>query len=171
LTVLRNLAAHGRSDEIDTPRAVDFLQLVDAVLYAHGNETRRSGALGPARWLCHYPCQIDRASAPTRGSLTAKSSRSTTRGVRPAQSIPALSTFGAACLGPPDRHPWRGCVISDRHFEGDAIDLALHRLHRGRCRRRAAKCRWRMTSGRPSVHAGRLRQVGTTAARRRRATW
>jgi hypothetical protein len=40
LTVLRNLAAHGRSDEIDTPRAVDFLHLVDAVLYALGNETR-----------------------------------------------------------------------------------------------------------------------------------
>jgi hypothetical protein len=34
LAVLRNLAAHGRADEISTQRAIEYLALVDAVLFA-----------------------------------------------------------------------------------------------------------------------------------------
>jgi len=34
LAVLRNLAAHGRADEIGTQRALDYLALVEAVLFA-----------------------------------------------------------------------------------------------------------------------------------------
>lgn len=33
-TVLRNLAAHGRASEIDRPKALDYLTLADAILYA-----------------------------------------------------------------------------------------------------------------------------------------
>jgi hypothetical protein len=36
LVVMRNLAAHGRGGEIDTDRALEFVHLADAVLYALG---------------------------------------------------------------------------------------------------------------------------------------
>ncbi|MBA3267961.1 MAG: hypothetical protein H0T70_06855 [Acidimicrobiia bacterium] len=38
MSVLRNLAAHGRADDLTTERAVDYLALADAVLYSiqHG---------------------------------------------------------------------------------------------------------------------------------------
>jgi hypothetical protein len=34
VTVLRNLAAHGRADEVTSERAKDYLSLVDAILYS-----------------------------------------------------------------------------------------------------------------------------------------
>lgn len=34
ITVLRNLAAHGRSEEVDAAKALDYLALVDATLYS-----------------------------------------------------------------------------------------------------------------------------------------
>ena len=38
LRIMRNLAAHGRADELTKERAIDYLVLVDAVLYAMGNK-------------------------------------------------------------------------------------------------------------------------------------
>ena len=40
MAVLRNLAAHGRADEIDTARAEDYIALADAVLFALGDKPR-----------------------------------------------------------------------------------------------------------------------------------
>lgn len=40
ISVLRNLAAHGRAGEITSERAVDYLALADAVLYAIRNKPR-----------------------------------------------------------------------------------------------------------------------------------
>jgi hypothetical protein len=40
LSVLRNLAAHGRAGEVTVERAVDYLALADAVLYAIRNKPR-----------------------------------------------------------------------------------------------------------------------------------
>lgn len=44
LTVLRNLAAHGQAEDLDTSRALEFVHLADAVLFALGQQgggTRR----------------------------------------------------------------------------------------------------------------------------------
>lgn len=43
-TVLRNLAAHGPEAEIDQHKALDFLTLADAILYAVGTGTDSAGA-------------------------------------------------------------------------------------------------------------------------------
>jgi uncharacterized protein YutE (UPF0331/DUF86 family) len=40
LSVMRNLAAHG-ADDLDTTRALEYLDLADAVLYAMRNQPRR----------------------------------------------------------------------------------------------------------------------------------
>jgi len=40
LGVLRNLSAHGRAGEVSGERAMDYLALADAVLYALRNPTR-----------------------------------------------------------------------------------------------------------------------------------
>lgn len=40
ISVLRNLAAHGRAGEVTVERAVDYLALADAVLYAIRNKPR-----------------------------------------------------------------------------------------------------------------------------------
>lgn len=42
LSVMRNLAAHGRAGELDETRALEFVHLADAVLFALGNEPRSS---------------------------------------------------------------------------------------------------------------------------------
>ena len=34
LSILRNLAAHGRTEEVDRGKALDYLTLADATLYA-----------------------------------------------------------------------------------------------------------------------------------------
>jgi hypothetical protein len=41
--VLRNLAAHGRQDDLDEARALDYLALVDAVRFALGHQPRPAG--------------------------------------------------------------------------------------------------------------------------------
>jgi len=41
LTVLRNLAAHGRGNEVSVERALDYLSLVDAVSYAIKQDRRK----------------------------------------------------------------------------------------------------------------------------------
>lgn len=40
LSVLRNLAAHGQAGDLDTARALEFVHLADAVLFALTNQTR-----------------------------------------------------------------------------------------------------------------------------------
>lgn len=40
LCIMRNLAAHGRADELTEERAHEYLVLVDAVLYAMGNKPK-----------------------------------------------------------------------------------------------------------------------------------
>lgn len=53
IAVLRNLAAHGREAELDEPRALDYLALTDAVIYALTQEGRQrpGGDAGPAALL------------------------------------------------------------------------------------------------------------------------
>lgn len=50
IAVLRNLAAHGHEAELDEPRALDYLALTDAVIYALTQEGRKraGGDVGPA---------------------------------------------------------------------------------------------------------------------------
>jgi hypothetical protein len=40
VTTLRNLAAHGRDDDISVERAMDYLALVDGVLFAIRQSSR-----------------------------------------------------------------------------------------------------------------------------------
>lgn len=44
ISVLRNLAAHGRAGEVTVERAIDYLALADAVLYAIRNKPRQHTA-------------------------------------------------------------------------------------------------------------------------------
>lgn len=50
-TVLRNLAAHGRASEVDRAKALDYLTLADAIVYAidAGSERPQPGPETPAR--------------------------------------------------------------------------------------------------------------------------